>query len=61
MLIGRLENQARRNGARVRADDVALAVDVLHAEGRVDGGLIGIGGGPGQIVEIEARKELVFR
>ena len=30
------------------------------AERRIDGGLIGIGGGPGQVVHGEAREELVL-
>jgi len=33
----------------------------LHAESGIDGCLIGIGGGTGEIVEVEASEELVLR
>ena len=46
--------------ARVGANNVALAIDVLHAEGRIDGGLVGIGGRARQVVHREAREELIL-
>ena len=57
---GGLENQARRDGARIRADYITLPIDVFDAECRIDRGLVGIGRGAGQVIEIEARKELVL-
>jgi hypothetical protein len=57
---GGLKHKARRDGAGVSANDIALMVVVLNAEGRIDGGLIRICGGAGEIVEIEAREELIF-
>ena len=44
----------------IGAHHVALAVDILDAERRINGRLIGIGRGAGQIVEVETRKKLVF-
>src|SRR5580658_3676060 len=44
---GGLEHQTRRDGARVSSDDIALAIDVLNAEGWIDGGLVGICCGTG--------------
>ena len=60
MLIRRFENQARRDGARIGSDHVALPVDVLNAKRGIDGRLVGIGGGSGEVVEVEARKELIL-
>ncbi len=56
-----LEREPRRNGARVCRHHVALVVDVLDAEGGIDGRLVWIGGGTGEIVEVEAREKLIFR
>src|SRR6185312_3924714 len=39
-----------RNGAGIGEDYVALAVHVLHAEGGVEEGLVGIGGWAGHVV-----------
>ena len=39
-------------------DQVALVVDVANAERGIDRGLIGIGGGPVQVVEVETGEEL---
>ncbi len=57
---GRFESKARRDGARVGSYDVALTINILNTESLIDGGLIGIGGGAGEVIEIEAGKELVF-
>ncbi len=46
---------------RPGADDIALVVFVDDAEAGIDGGLVGVGGGAVEIVEVEPRKELVFR
>ena len=58
---GGLEHHAWRKVPCPGTDYVALAVNVLDGEGRVDGGLAGIGGGAGEIVQVEAREELIFR
>jgi hypothetical protein len=47
MLMEDSSNQARRNGSRIGADHVALAIDVLDTEGGIDGCLVGIGGRSG--------------
>ncbi len=56
----RIPGEVRRLCAGVAELHVALAVDVSHAEAGVDGGLVGIGCWPCQVVEIEARKKLAF-
>ena len=57
---GRFQGEARRTAARPRAHNVALAVDVFNAEGGIDGRLVRVGCRPGEVVKIEAGKELVL-
>ncbi len=56
----RHENEAGRDVARPGADDIALPVDVRGAKGRINGRLVWIRGGAGQVVDVEACEELVF-
>ena len=58
---GRLKDQVRRGSARPCAHHIALTVDVLDAEGGIDGRLVGIGGGSGEVVEVEACKKAILR
>src|ERR1700734_2728752 len=48
---GGKQSEARRDGARISAIHVSLPVDVGGAEGGIDGGLVGIGGWTGEIVD----------
>ena len=57
----RLQNHARRDRPCVRPHHVALVIDVLHAKCGIDCRLIRIRRRPGQVIEIEARKELILR
>ena len=50
----------RRGSAGPRTHHVALPIDVLDTEGWVDGGLVGVGGWAGEVVEGEAGQELIF-
>ena len=56
----RLECEPRRKFVRVGTHNVALPVDVLNTERRIDRCLVGIRRGAHQIVKDDACKELVF-
>ena len=57
----RFEDQARRCCMCPGSNHIALMIDVRDAEGWIDGGLIWIGGGPGEVIEINPGEKLVFR
>ena len=52
----RFKNEAGGGGVGIGADYVALVIDVGDAEAGINGGLVGVGGGSGEIVEVEAAK-----
>jgi len=56
----RFQDQPCGSGTRIGEHQVALAVDVANPECRIDHGLIGVGGGPVQVVEVKADEELRF-
>jgi hypothetical protein len=55
---GALKGEAWRDGAGVSHNAVALVVNVGDSEGRVDRGLVWIGGWPEEVVEVEPGHEL---
>src|ERR1017187_8050968 len=57
---GRLKNQPWREAACVGAHHVALPVNVLNTERRIDRRLVRICRWAHQIIEVEACKELIF-
>ena len=61
MLI--IDSRTRRGeiSARIGAHHVALAIDVLNSELRIDRCLVGIRRWARQIVVVETRKELILR
>ena len=57
---GRIETESRRDGVRPLADYVAFAINEFNTERRIDRRLARVGRRAGDVVEREARKELIF-
>ena len=55
-----LKGEARRDGAGVGDNAVALMVHISDAEGWINGGLVGVGGWSEEVVEVEAGHQLRF-
>ena len=56
-LLSRLKTEMRSGSARISHGEIALVIGELNAKIRIDRGLIGVGGWPGDLIAASAQEQ----